>query len=335
MALTKILSLDGGGAKGIFQAHFLNLLEKRLNKPVREMFDYIGGTSIGGINALLLTHPLKWFGYRDDTFIQEMFDSEMNKFVFEMFFSPPPYLVSSFGLLDAKYSYQMEAIDKGLKDIIFGEEAFGMNIKPRCMIFAHNAANNQIKAFKSWKHNDYYTYTLARATSAAPLFFPPVCIDGDVFIDAVLGGAKTPAPFILYEAKLYRPKDEYLILSLGTGIPNHTFQCEETSKGSLREWGLRLGGVIMSSPDRAFEYLCGKHDFEGEDYYDKDHYLKDQNGICSYYRSGANHTFRFRPNIRGKLDDIGPKLMGQAKDIAYQMFEEDYEEINQLVEMLG
>src|SRR3546814_7956238 len=52
--LFKILSLDGGGIKGIYSAQFLARCEQELTtgKPLASYFDMIAGTSTGGIIAL-------------------------------------------------------------------------------------------------------------------------------------------------------------------------------------------------------------------------------------------------------------------------------------------
>jgi len=51
----RILSLDGGGVRGIMQIYFLRELEQKTGKSITDMFHVIAGTSIGGILAGLLT----------------------------------------------------------------------------------------------------------------------------------------------------------------------------------------------------------------------------------------------------------------------------------------
>ena len=53
----KVLSIDGGGIRGIIPALILAELEERTGKPVCELFDMIAGTSTGGILATGLTIP--------------------------------------------------------------------------------------------------------------------------------------------------------------------------------------------------------------------------------------------------------------------------------------
>src|SRR5271170_4646167 len=50
----RILSLDGGGAKGFYTLGILDEIEKNICKPLNECFDLIFGTSTGSIIAALL-----------------------------------------------------------------------------------------------------------------------------------------------------------------------------------------------------------------------------------------------------------------------------------------
>ncbi len=44
-----ILSVDGGGIRGIIPAIILAEIEQRTRKPIAEIFDLVTGTSTGGI----------------------------------------------------------------------------------------------------------------------------------------------------------------------------------------------------------------------------------------------------------------------------------------------
>jgi patatin-like phospholipase/acyl hydrolase len=52
-----VLSIDGGGIKGIIPAMILTEIEERTLKPIHELFDLIAGTSTGGILSLGLVKP--------------------------------------------------------------------------------------------------------------------------------------------------------------------------------------------------------------------------------------------------------------------------------------
>src|SRR5260370_10964232 len=68
--LVKILSIDGGGIRGIVPAMLLAEIERRTQQPIATLFDLVAGTSTGGILALGLTIPKDPRGplYRADEF---------------------------------------------------------------------------------------------------------------------------------------------------------------------------------------------------------------------------------------------------------------------------
>lgn len=53
---SRILFLDGGGMKGLVQIEILSQLEERTGRRITELFDWIVGTSTGGIIALALVY---------------------------------------------------------------------------------------------------------------------------------------------------------------------------------------------------------------------------------------------------------------------------------------
>ena len=54
---TNILSIDGGGIRGVIPAMVLAHIEEKVERPIAELFDVIAGTSTGGLIALGLTCP--------------------------------------------------------------------------------------------------------------------------------------------------------------------------------------------------------------------------------------------------------------------------------------
>ena len=53
----RILSIDGGGVRGIIPARILQAIEEKTGKPVSELFDLVIGNSTGGLIALGLLTP--------------------------------------------------------------------------------------------------------------------------------------------------------------------------------------------------------------------------------------------------------------------------------------
>lgn len=57
-SIRQILSIDGGGIRGIIPLKVLEYIESQTRKQIHELFDVIGGTSTGGIIALGLNSKL-------------------------------------------------------------------------------------------------------------------------------------------------------------------------------------------------------------------------------------------------------------------------------------
>ena len=55
---SRILFLDGGGMRGLVQIEILSQLEEQTGRRITELFDWIVGTSTGGIIALALVHGM-------------------------------------------------------------------------------------------------------------------------------------------------------------------------------------------------------------------------------------------------------------------------------------
>ena len=55
---SRILFLDGGGIRGLIQIEMLQELERKTGRKITELFDWIVGTSTGGIVALGLVYGM-------------------------------------------------------------------------------------------------------------------------------------------------------------------------------------------------------------------------------------------------------------------------------------
>lgn len=66
--MDRLLCLDGGGIKGLVLIQMLIALEKEAGRPIRELFDWVAGTSTGGILALAIIHGESVFFYFGFTF---------------------------------------------------------------------------------------------------------------------------------------------------------------------------------------------------------------------------------------------------------------------------
>ena len=206
----QILSLDGGGLKGLFTSAYLAEWEAHTGRPVVEAMDLIAGTSAGGIIALGLGA-----GYRAQELVR--FFLEHGEAIF------PPERIEAVGrarqALGSRYSANpFEAV----LNAYFGDRRLGDSCVPLIVPAYH--AESGIHVFKTSHHPrlrmDWREpmAVIARATGAAPTFLPPLVLDrGLRFID---GGvwANNPVQIAVTEALGYlgQPQNAIAALRIGT-----------------------------------------------------------------------------------------------------------------------
>lgn len=215
--MKKILSIDGGGIRGLIPALVLAEIEARTGKSTADNFDLIAGTSTGGILALGLS--------KDDGDGRPQYSAKALADIYQKrgkdIFSRSLWKgVSSVGgLADELYP------SEGLEDVLeayFGAEPLGACLT-KVLVTGYDIQNREPLFLKSWR--DEYRSVLmkyaARATSAAPTYFEPALvpiggavralIDGGVFINSPCVSAYAEA------RKVFVGESDFFVISLGTG----------------------------------------------------------------------------------------------------------------------
>lgn len=208
----QILSLDGGGIKGLYSAAILARLEEDLGlDDVTTCFDLIVGTSTGGIIALGLG-----CGLRPREIVQ--FYSQHGPAIF-----PDCWMARKRHYIQRKYSHEplREALQKCL-----GERRL-VDSRKRLVIPSYNLDKGEVYLFKTPHHErlrrDWKVpmWKVALATSAAPTYFP--AFRGIDHIRLIDGGlwANNPTMVGVVEAMtlLGQPLSGISVLSLGTTDP--------------------------------------------------------------------------------------------------------------------
>ena len=254
--LRRVLTIDGGGIKGVFPAAFLAEIEDRIGEPIYDYFDLIAGTSTGGILAIGLGLGLtagellqlyKEFGSR--IFQSRMLTSNLRR------------------LLRAKYSLEP------LRDIVgkaFGGRLLGHSRK-RVLVPALDLAAERVYIYKTAHHprltNDYKlpAIEVALATVAAPTYFPiHVSPEGVPYIDGSMW-ARNPLGLAVIEAigVLDWPRDEIRVLSLGCTSTHLNVSWQKRISLGASYWGARIADVFMkaqsSSAIAMAHTLIGSH----------------------------------------------------------------------------
>ncbi|WP_319469967.1 CBASS cGAMP-activated phospholipase [uncultured Pseudodesulfovibrio sp.] len=247
--MKKILSIDGGGIKGVFPAAFLAALDDHLKHDIASYFDLIAGTSTGGIIALGLGLG---FSPRE---ILAMYESNASTIF-------PSGLGSAWsktkrlnGLMKQRYDTEP------LADILramFRDKLLGQS-NNRLMICATDLTTGKVNFFKTAHHerlrNDYKISAkeIALATSAAPVFFKPHTmpsgqdlVDGAMWANNPVGPAAVEAVHTLG----WEP-EEIAILSLScTGEPASFARLANEDPGAVN-WGMGLIECFMASQSSA------------------------------------------------------------------------------------
>jgi uncharacterized protein len=239
MAKFRILSIDGGGLKGVFPASFLATVEGCLPEPIHRYFDLIAGTSTGGIIALGLG-----FGLRASELVS--FYTERGSKIFPA--TKRGVFRRGHDLLAPRYN--PAELRLALEEV-FGETKLG-ELHSRLIIPSLNATSGDIHIYKTPYHERLQLDFKARvvdvalATSAAPTYLPAhQSPDGIPFLDGGLW-ANNPTGMAVVDAisMLNVARDNIEVLSLGcTRVPKNF--AKDGKKGELA-WARNAIEAAMS-----------------------------------------------------------------------------------------
>lgn len=236
-----VLSIAGGGSRGIIPVILLHELYKLTHKHPSLLFDAFIGTSTGGIISLLLTCNNR----KSTNDLINFYTGEPIKKIFKK---------NIFNFPFNAVKYQSKNIESVLKDK-FCDEKISDAIKPTIVTTydMKNKAATFINSTES-KYKNMYTWECARATSAAPTYFEPFNYNDNVFID---GGifANNPAIVGYIEAKKIFPNDKIIMVHFGTGYnSNSNLSKEKINKFNLLDWAKNILDFIFDGQSDTSEY---------------------------------------------------------------------------------
>lgn len=230
-ATFKILSLDGGGARGIYAAQFLASIEHVTDTPLKEHFDLIAGTSTGSIIAGAAASDVPMAD------VASLFETES----FRIFRRKP------LSWLNVRSKYPTGPLEAVIRAFV-GDVALG-EVSTPLMITSSDISTGGVHVFKSrylkdqgWPYVRDADVALADAilaSCAAPTFFDPVTVGDFMLADGGLW-ANNPSAIAITEAvsKFQVPIDGVSVLSIGTGRSLNIYP-RRRFWGLLTGWGRR------------------------------------------------------------------------------------------------
>lgn len=282
MKKVRILSLDGGGMRGIIPATILQYVESRLqtitknpNTRIADYFDLIAGTSTGGILGCfyLSPNPDKSEGAPSSKFTASTaleFYSQKGYSIFNA--SKKNGWLGVRQLFNAT-GYSAKTLERIFKKE-FGDLKLHQLLKP-CLVTTFDLESKSTFFFSSRevesKMREFFVRDVTRSTSAAPTYFPPaeiknlatgtpmVNIDGGVF-------ANNPTMCAYSESRDYSfPQNpnphakDMLILSIGTGGGQLNIGNPSNSgKWGVINWAKSIPEIMMDGGLDTVDYQMKK-----------------------------------------------------------------------------
>jgi uncharacterized protein len=247
----RILSLDGGGIRGIYAATILKQIEEEITggEPIVDYFDAIAGTSTGGIIALGL-------GLKKPAAQIERLYAVDGERVF------PAYSRIRRWLRHLRASLHDHNELERLLYQTFQDETIG-DSTTRLVIPAFLGPKTQIAVLKTDHHPDFRkdylmaAWEAARATSAAPTFFQGHTAGDDyVFLDGGVWANNPIMAAVVDALSAYDVTREQIeIFSIGTG--NAPYDISNFAlRGGLFQWREIIKGAIFLTTDNAQAQAC-------------------------------------------------------------------------------
>ena len=247
----RILTIDGGGIRGIIPATVAVYIENRIQRitknpdaRIADYFDFIAGTSTGGILTSTYLCPgtegEKKYRYTAEDALR--FYLEKGNYIFSADLWDK--FISLGGIVKARYPHL--ALEK-LLNVTFRQTKISELVKP-CLITSYDLEKKCPVYFQSHvaQKNEAYDFLVkdaCRATSSAPTFFEPArihsatgipytLIDGSVFANNPTLCALTEASVLFADKGIPLLADQFEVVSLGTGRNQKIYTYEQ-----VKDWG--------------------------------------------------------------------------------------------------
>jgi patatin-like phospholipase/acyl hydrolase len=235
----KVLSIDGGGIRGLIPALVLAEIEKRTGRRIAGLVDYLAGTSTGAILACALAKP-------DPLPAEELaaIYVEEGPHIFRR--SLLKRISSADGYLDERYDHAglEAALVRYLGDARLADATVPL------LLTTYDLELRRAHLLRSTGEGAHATMVqAAHASSAAPTYFEPVRLDGATLVD---GGVFAINPALCAYADVHGALD--VLVALGTGHHTRRYPYEEVRGWGQLEWARPLIDVVFDGGQDAVDF---------------------------------------------------------------------------------
>lgn len=316
----RVLSIDGGGVRGIIPLTVLSYIEEHTGKSVSEIFDFMAGTSTGGIITLALSVPKD--GGRPKYSASELLKlyEIHSKDIFSRSFV---YKIRTlWGLIGSKYPSQNieDTLYRYIGDLTLDQALTDV------MVTAYDLENRSPFFFKSTKAKEdpkqnFRMFDAGVATGSPPAYFNPARVqvpETEDFLTLVDGGvfANNPGMSAYVEVKKLYPNDDVLFVSLGTGQLSTPIHYDTACNWGIARWALPILSVVFDGISDNVDYQLMKLLPQIEDF-------------VRYYR------FQMElPKGNDSMDNASDENIEALKKLGNKLVEDNKERLDQLCEEL-
>lgn len=261
MQARKILSLDGGGIRGIVTCLWLAGVEASLlkhGKPgLLKSFDLMAGSSTGALIACALGLGMSpeaaaelYRVHRHEIFpgIAERLWSRLARLPMQGPSAP---------------KYDPQGMENVLKKV-FGDTPFGQLQLPT-LVTSYDTISRKPVVFKSFdpRYADLPVWEVCRASSAAPTYFPAHAMTVDGHPCSMIDGgvvANNPTACAIAEAlrkdaQVDNSRD-LVVLSVGSGERNRPIPLKSAQEWGALEWAVPIIDVLFDGNTDSVDYIA-------------------------------------------------------------------------------
>ena len=261
MKMQRILSLDGGGIRGLVTCRWLEGVDAALRKAGKpgllRGFDLVAGSSTGALIACGLATG------RDPATLADLYREHRHT----IFPGIAGRLWSRAGRFvvqgPSAPKYDGKGLDKVLKKV-FGDARLG-DAKIPLLVTSYDTIQRKAVIFKSFNaaHRDLPMWEVCRASASAPTYFPAHAMTVEGHRRALIDGgvvANNPTACAIAEALRKDARVDHtqdlVVLSVGSGERNRPIDLKSAQEWGALEWAVPIIDVLFDGNTDSVDYIA-------------------------------------------------------------------------------